>query len=459
MKEKRQLNRLQINKAQNVTLQFEVAKSQSVTFEVLDITPLGCLICGQGSLIETEILQTRLFFNQHLMGQYEKVQIRGHQQRDNKNFYNIKFSSEKKKQGSQRADRYNSSESIRPTGYFYNPNIFNSIIHFSITNISRGGLRISISSSNKMIFCSEQVIELNIQFPCSQKKSSLEGKIRNIHPENNGTLLVLGFEIIKESNFYEEASRYFLTFCHHKETKAIFLDRYADVKNLKNAFTYSLCDRQEELNGLLEVRYESYSDANKSGLKESPIEFYDKYDDYSIHVIAKLGKKVIASVRLIQRGKDKNSFELDDYVKLPDYLESEKTVEISRASVDPRFQKTNVVHGLFEYLTLLCLQMNVDYLVTSAEAKQVKIYKYLGFKKTSIKYELSSLGSRTHFVLVGDMDTVKSMKKINPIYWYFSYSRVSTYLDKYGLLSLNKVSWIKKLGIKLIKIIKKLRSI
>ncbi len=455
--EQRFLRRIKLGPADNLKARFTTPDATEHLTKVFDITSLGCRILTEHKITHKKLLSFELLMNNGSAGEYKHAQIVSENFNENNLYeYGINFESHhliyKVNDSRRELDRHTVNKNIQPHGYFDNPNKINERITFSLLDISKNGFSFETSPRNKYLFPSDKIIKFYVTFPFEEKSLEVSGSIRHISKNNENSKLNVGVKLSKPNELFNiAAGNYFIGFLKTNCAKEFLLKDFSFGKKLKKYFSYSICETEDEYSQVRELRKISYE---KEGKLINDKSTDSDFDAKSFIVIVKSGQKVIASVRLSHR-KICNKFELDDFVHLPDWLKKENVVEASRACVAPHFQRSNLVHGMFEYLSILCLQLKAQYIVTSCEDKNLKLYKYLGFKKAGLTYNFTKFKAKPHHVIFGNLDAIKFAKGMNPIYWHYTYGEVIKYLDKFGLTDSTKVALWKKFVIYFLKKIKK----
>jgi len=104
----------------------------------------------------------------------------------------------------------------------------------------------------------------------------------------------------------------------------------------------------------------------------------DPLDETAIVLLATLGRKPVASARLVLNDGNRQRSEMAQLVRLPEFLWQHGFAEVSRLVVHPDYQGMSVRIVLFREIARLALMSNVRYLVFDAIPKLAPLYEKIG---------------------------------------------------------------------------------
>lgn len=115
--------------------------------------------------------------------------------------------------------------------------------------------------------------------------------------------------------------------------------------------------------------------------------------------------QIVGTMRVAPR--DRGPFECEEFFDLPLRLRRGLPVEIARFAIVPQHRKgpestPAVSLGLFRLSTDLCRRIRAHWVVIASRAKQVEIYRWLGFEQTGIISNYGSLAGAPHELLWHD---------------------------------------------------------
>lgn len=116
----------------------------------------------------------------------------------------------------------------------------------------------------------------------------------------------------------------------------------------ENSFTVKIAETQEELESVFRLRFETYTEELGSFKKETLAggKEIDKYDQYSVHIIAKHGEVTIGTLRLIKDSP--YGFLMEEAFELPKNIDRSRTVEHSRGIVKKEYRGAGLYSLLLE---------------------------------------------------------------------------------------------------------------
>ncbi len=332
-------------------------------------------------------------------------------------------------------------------GHFKHPYLYDEKIYFETLDLSINGMKISTSLRNRTLLPGAKIQNITLQIPMTEPVS-VDAEIIYTDIDSMPGKIIMGLIYFRRSsNFEKNISRYLLTFATRMPSEQIQIVRQAGLKpkHIKDTIQYTYISSIDEYNKVLELRAKAYKSNGKIPDETLASEMADFYDTNSIIIIARLHNEIIGSVRLTQCERNEDKYELDESIVIPDKINRLKTIEISRLSVDPAFHNTDTVFGLLERCTQLVLQKNFTHVITSCIDDMLEYYSKLGFKQIGPQFELKTLKGIPHYFLTLDIRTVRTSFRLNPIYWFYTYSRVVRHMTDLSKKYSERIGFINKM--------------
>ncbi len=347
------------------------------------------------------------------------------------------------------------------TGYFKHPFKFDDKIFFTVIDINKYGMKVCTSIRNRMLLPGAIYENVTLQIPTC-KDVIIVTKTVNVDVESIPDKIILHLNIMNQSSIYDsEIAKYYLTFHQTNSNDKIHSLKRAGFipKKIKERIEYGYMQTIEDYHKVLELRVKAYSQIGKIPKNSTPQDMSDLFDANSNIIIAKLHNQIIGSVRMTLCENINDKYELDDSIEIPKRFNRLKTIEISRLSVDPDYQNTDVVLGLLERCTQLVLQRNLTHVITSCIDEMVPYYYKLGFKKQGITFQLKTLHNIPHHFLALNIKTVRTSYDLNPLYWYYTYRDIVAHMELLNYDYQENLSIFKKIFLRLFLIMFKSKLI
>lgn len=163
--------------------------------------------------------------------------------------------------------------------------------------------------------------------------------------------------------------------------------------------TYRLTRTEREMAEAIDVRTKAYQHAGKHASAGLMTDGYDTCSDF---LAIFLGGHVIGGLRLIRHSSD-STWEhepLVDWSKLPP---KDASIEITRVSVLPEYQKQSLLMGLFQRVAIYIVRSGKRHLIGCTTEKQRGMYQAIGCTILEDSFIHPSLGSMPHRMLCKDV--------------------------------------------------------
>jgi hypothetical protein len=323
-----------------------------------------------------------------------------------------------------------------PYAWASHPVLYEDQIHFQVKNVSSAGARLSCSIRNNLILNGSVFDPLEIFLPTAGSVK-VKAKVTYVQQEIDSTDITLGVTFLETSrDFKNKLAKYLLTFGIAPRNSAIDNIKATGVKlkYVKSHIDFTCVTTVEEYHEVLELRRQAYSRAEKVQSNVAVSAMSDIFDLNSIIIIAKHHGKTVGSVRMTFCKNPGDSFELDSSIQIPESIPRTQAAEVSRLCVSDDFQSTDLVLGLIERCTEMIAKTGAQYAISSCVEEMVEYYKKLGFFTTGLTFTLKTLNNIPHYFMIHDARSNRFAYKMNPIYWFYSYSNIVSHLRKFGLV-------------------------
>lgn len=354
---------------------------------------------------------------------------------------------------------------FRPQASASHPFKYDTQVLFQVHDISLGGMRVSTSLRNKMIFRGSRLVPILVHTG-GGNTLELQCEVVYVTPDPKSQQLYLGLKFLSlpDQATQAELIKFLLSYGVFQSEDPLKWMKAAGFKpkSIKGQFDFSFAHSLEEYQAVLDLRLAAYSRAGKIGEITDRSKMADVFDLNSRIVIAKYRGKVIGSVRLTTCSQPNDRYELEDSIKIPSKYKRHETVEISRLCVDDSAQGSDLVLGLIERCTEYCAKMGIRYVITSCVEEMLDYYKKIAFYPTGLKFTLSTLNGIPHYFLSHDCKHHRFAKNINPLAWHFAYRRMLEHLSRFQKYqNYSNVGPLKRglilFGIALLKAVQKLK--
>lgn len=428
---------------ENILINATDLNGNKIELKVVDFSVKGALVEGtEENHLGQMFANISLYLNEELVGflgqgkivrvdRNEKILLAIHFERNKDEFQDPEKRSNIRLKV---AERFAASVS------FDHPIIFDEKVHLWLADVSATGASLFTSRRNGFFVVGMTVKDAKVFLP-TIGEISIEFIICSIEVDT-GEALRFGVNFKKISKEHKlKLEEYLVGFAYSKseyaETKG-FLRTVKDAgfspKYIKKSCFFEIATSLNDFKQLLEVRRDAYARAGKVSPDTSPRKMLDDYDSFSTIFVAKHHGKVIGSVRVTRPVGGDQRFELEASITLPEFVNKQNSVEISRLCICADFENTDVILGLIEKCTEYSVKSKINYVITSCTKEMLTYYRRLGFFPNGLKFRLQTLNQVEHYFLVHDSRSHRYSYKMNPIFWYFSYSRVVSHLQKLGYI-------------------------
>ncbi len=280
------------------------------------------------------------------------------------------------------------------------------------------------------IFFPHQKVELLFSVQ-SLKMDKLKASIVQIQPSSKNTItLTLKIEQLTKSL---EADLVNQLVINPNVTLETIRNAGFKIKNVAHHFRFRFVKTQEEYEQVLALRFAAYKSAGKVTAETNIGSMAAPLDHISRILIALHGDKVIASVSLSFPETNDTTMDTERPLKggYPDFIPPKiEMIEVARLCTDPEYRRGDLLLRMFENIYKVLASSNRKYLITSTDKNLWPLYKNLGFKKVGLRYDHPYLAGIEHEVILVHVNVATSGKGIDPLRWWFLYSKMTQFIEK-----------------------------
>lgn len=342
-----------------------------------------------------------------------------------------------------KSERWLCSEQFYPTLVAPNPCVYNDFLFFRVKDISNGGFRLATSLRNKILIPGITLDGI-VNFPMvSQTRIKIKVINSRVELENGKDILIIGVKYEDDSKTLNEIiGQYLFQFGAANSLKELE-DSGFHVGHALPGVSFSCVKTKEEYKEVLDLRFRSYKASGKVEEGKTPLDMGDEYDSRSRIIIGRHKNKIVCSARLIFNQYD-DKMEQEKFVEMPsDFPRRDNVVEVMRACVDPEYRGSDLLLGLFGFMSVIVAQSKRKYVVICATDNMVGFYKKLGFEELGISYPHKDLNNKIHHILYCNFHKGLAGYNVNPIIWNIVWANSLKYVDRLNLLQVDPTSRIR----------------
>jgi len=305
--------------------------------------------------------------------------------------------------------------------FFYKQNSY-----FELESLSRKGFYATNINSDFTLF---DGMEVCFSVGSIQGLQKVHGKISNVSLTDMNKIRCF----IDTPNLPHQAEEELSQYCFHFAQKTPRDINRAGLKtqHIQELVQYRFVETQAEYEAVLKLRRKSYASQNMCA-KDDPIaRFAMQQDAYGRILIAFHNERVIGSALLVFGERGEKPFELDlllpmsEFAKLPSY---EELMEITAICIEKHYQKTDVLHGVFENMYREGLSAGKKYVMVASADEWVERFNFMGFKTTGLSLTHPRNDAMNLDVMLLNKDKGKTGKGMNPVRWWRVWGHVSLHL-------------------------------
>lgn len=322
-------------------------------------------------------------------------------------------------------------------------------IFFNVENVSKTGMLLSTSLTNRHLLPGMDLKSAEVSFPGSDK-AVCTLFIENARKFSEGDEFHLGVSFASATgNFRAAMARYLDLFTSAGESTQLGSGGSRENSRIKDGFTYRQITTQEEYATVLQLRFAGYGAHGKVRPGSGPESQGEGLENEGPIIAALLGGRIVAAAEL--RFGDRSlplRTELLVGPSLAEKIEREKTVEVNKLVVHPGAQGTDAVVGLFQKITSIILARGgLDVLLVATDELQ-KFYVKIGAIELGLKVPHPILPDRLLNVMKIPRETFFGEGQFHPLAFEKLYGAVHEYMAAIGVAPAIKADFSRTLRLK-----------
>lgn len=335
----------------------------------------------------------------------------------------------------ERGERLVVNKSFIPTIVAEDPLNPGRTLLFKVEDTSVTGMSVSTSLSNKHIFPGMVVKDCELNFP-GQKPFRQDLSVNNARKHTEKGSFLLGVSVTSNKTAYRDALRaYHSTFSLGINSEVF--ETGSPQKKIKNALTFKVVTSLKDYHKILKLRYHGYKHHKKVNSKSSWKDQGKGLNTEGVLIAATLAGKLIGSLSLRFSSQDDNMIILPKILgEKSKQLQKRKIIEIHKLVVDPKFQGSDVVIGMFQRAHVCVLNQGGGDVLVSVTDKLKPFYERIGFEELGIKIPHPSLKNLDlELMILSEKAYQGELKLLNPNSWTNVYQASHAYFENIGMVS------------------------
>ncbi len=304
-------------------------------------------------------------------------------------------------------------------------------LFFKVKEISQSGFRIVTSRSNRHLTPGLILQDFDLTFPGF---GSLKVNAQIANAKTNEGMLEFGCIFVEPSKKLTYVLQKNLIL--NSNTNEVDLTHLIKKqKNYGEHIRMSLVSSESEYDEVLKLRWRAYKNEGKVGSDSDWSSMKDIYDSRSLIYSVRIGKTLVASIRLIF-SKESGDLPFEKYFAFENLeqfkgLSRSDILEISRLAIDPLFQGSDILVTIFRNLIVeLVISTKVKYSACTATPDIAKYYKAFGAITASDQIDHPQLKGDYLRLYYFDNENF-FMKKMNSFGWIKIARPTIKYLNKF----------------------------
>jgi len=320
----------------------------------------------------------------------------------------------------------------------------NRMIYFKVENISKSGMLLQTSLTNRHML--PGMILKNANLEISGMGSCLVDLfVENSRKSNEPGSIFFGVSInnIKNNDkFMDLISKYILSLgdlFNESEVNGIS-DRISLIKeegyfnkHLHKNLTIKEVSGEKAYEETLKLRYLCYKKSNKVRKNFTWQDMGHGLESEGVIIAAYLGGQQVASCEFLLKSDLKLNIERKLKFESLNFTRNKNYAEINKLSVHPSIQKTDVVLGIFQKVHALATLNGCPDGIILAEDRLKPLYSRLGFKDTGLKLPHEYMEGIELSVMVIKSEAYSNSDGMNPYAWSIAFEESQKYFNSVGL--------------------------
>ncbi|KAB8031881.1 GNAT family N-acyltransferase [Fluviispira multicolorata] len=338
--------------------------------------------------------------------------------------------------------RFEVPEIFGPHAWCNDPFFFQEKLLFKVISFYANGMYLVTSARNKTLI-PNLPLTLKMYLPF-QGEFEVHIKIINTESSNTTNLIdryAVNVEFTNINNAFMQMMVEYILFCGVDVTPQELRNEKLPVSIIEKSLTFYYAS-EDETAKIMELRktslFEEIEISTEAFIKvgdtlvENPYGgLQDKFDTFSRHVICKVGKKAVATLRIIFNNKDKSRCEIASYIiNMPDWLWSKKFVEISRFAWEKDYRESDIFINMIRHVVRIVLESGHTHILTSAPVALKQLYMRVGFQPVQLawKSETNEKKSKETPLMLDAKGILSKEVVIDKFIWNKIYSTIAKHL-------------------------------
>ena len=338
-----------------------------------------------------------------------------------------------------RAERYLANPNYLPTVEATDPTDPHRTIFFRVRDLSKTGLLLETSLSNRHLFPGMYLNNATLMVP-SFDPIKLDLAIENARRSTRKDTFVIGVTASSNRNQYVDILKKYLSHLTPMSSAGNFdfsqLKKSGLLeKKIKSAITYVVCESDELYDSVLKLRFKSFRSHGKICEGATWKEMGTGRGSEGTIICGFLGRRLVCSMEL-RFGLNNSSFRLADHCTISELpkIDPERSVEINRLVVDPACQGTDLVLGLIQRAHALVVNYGGIDVILSATDDLTKLYSSIGAEPLGVRYKHPVLDGVMLNAMIVRREVYQDGMGINPYAWNLIYKATHDHFFNLGVL-------------------------
>ncbi len=318
-------------------------------------------------------------------------------------------------------------------------------MYFQIHDVSDTGMQLNTSLSNKYLVQGIH-LQLTAVFPMGGSVA-IRGEIARVNVGSFGSedRLVVGIKFVSlDKQAKRIIGQYLIQFSSSANLDS-FRDHGFIPRSVLKGVKFGNVKTEDQYKQVLDLRFRANQASNQLKNIAAPIDLADIGDSRSRIIIGTRNDKVVATARISFPSRAEPT-EAENYLRWPDELpHPDQIFEISRLAIDPQFQHSDVLAGLFRYMALTCISADRRHCVLATMDKYRPFYRNIGFSDTGLNYQNDAWSEELHVMIADTLEGMKG-KHVHPLYWGRVWMDVANILISTGLIEPTALDKARMLG-------------
>lgn len=335
----------------------------------------------------------------------------------------------------ERRTRMEAKELVAPSIECADPTDPNRQLYFRVLDVSKGGLKVVTSLSNRSLMRGMHLGGARLHFPGSGPiECGFEIRWIRMEGAAGAQELTLGLKAIEvTAEFLAAAARYSIVFAKFdilRERLQGLRENEFPFRELRFALTYRVVLNAVDYSDVLKLRFEGYRAHNKvpEGFSES--DMGEGLKTEGIVLSAYLHGNCVASCEIRLRGihSGLKHEKFLDSAQLKKLVDVDFVAEVNRLVVTPELQGTDIVVGLVQRIQAVLFCNGERDLVISATNELRPFYLRMGFKDSGLAFPHPTLAGVALNILCMPKAVYIASEGISPAKWKQLFSSITNFM-------------------------------